>query len=46
MHFIFFIFSDMAPQKEIFNLVIEHFNSEQEDMRAAAAFAAGECNSV
>ncbi|KDR68751.1 hypothetical protein GALMADRAFT_256581 [Galerina marginata CBS 339.88] len=34
-------FIDMAPQKEIFNLVIEHFGSEQEETRAAAAFAAG-----
>ncbi|KAF8907661.1 armadillo-type protein [Gymnopilus junonius] len=33
--------NDFAPQKDIFNLVIDHFSSEQEDMRAAAAFAAG-----
>ncbi|PPQ98061.1 hypothetical protein CVT26_003287 [Gymnopilus dilepis] len=34
-------FIDMAPQKDIFNLVIEHFGAEQEDVRSAAAFAAG-----
>ncbi|KAF9560250.1 TIP120-domain-containing protein [Agrocybe pediades] len=34
-------FIDFSPQKEIFNLVIDHFSSEQEDMRAAASFAAG-----
>ncbi|KAJ3507237.1 hypothetical protein NLJ89_g6418 [Agrocybe chaxingu] len=34
-------FIDMAPQRDIFNLVVEHFGSEQEEMRAAAAFAAG-----
>ncbi len=33
--------SDMAPQKEIFQLVIDHFGSDLEEMRAAAAFAAG-----
>ncbi|CAA7267741.1 unnamed protein product [Cyclocybe aegerita] len=34
-------FIDMVPQRDIFNLVVEHFGSEQEEMRAAAAFAAG-----
>ncbi|KAF8168473.1 armadillo-type protein [Crassisporium funariophilum] len=34
-------FIDMSNQKEIFVFVIDHFASEQEEMRAAAAFAAG-----
>ena len=34
--------SDMEPQKDIFACVIDHFVSEQEETRAAAAFAAGE----
>ncbi|PPQ69227.1 hypothetical protein CVT25_006944 [Psilocybe cyanescens] len=34
-------FIDMAPQKDIFVLVIDHFGSDQEELRAAAAFAAG-----
>ena len=33
--------SDMEPQKDIFTFVIDHFASEQEETRAAAAFAAG-----
>ena len=33
--------SDMAPQTDIFACVIDHFASEQEETRAAAAFAAG-----
>ena len=33
--------SDMAPQTDIFAWVIDHFASEQEETRAAAAFAAG-----
>ena len=31
----------MEPQTDIFAFVIDHFTSEQEDTRAAAAFAAG-----
>ena len=31
----------MAPQKDVFNAVIDHFSDEQEEIRAAAAFAAG-----
>lgn len=31
----------MEPQKDIFACAIDHFTSEQEEMRAAAAFAAG-----
>lgn len=31
----------MAPQKEIFQLVIDHFSFEQEEVRSAAAFSAG-----
>ena len=31
----------MEPQTDIFAFVIDHFVSEQEEMRAAAAFAAG-----
>lgn len=31
----------MSNQKDIFTYVVDHFSSEQEDMRAAAAFAAG-----
>ena len=33
--------SDMEPQTDIFSFVIDHFVSEQEETRAAAAFAAG-----
>jgi len=31
----------MVPQKDIFQHVVDHFTSEQEETRAAAAFAAG-----
>jgi cullin-associated NEDD8-dissociated protein 1 len=31
----------MSPQSEVFSYVIELFSSEQEEVRAAAAFAAG-----
>ncbi len=31
----------MSPQKDIFQLVINHFSGDQEDIRAAAAFSAG-----
>ncbi|KAF5361703.1 hypothetical protein D9758_007269 [Tetrapyrgos nigripes] len=34
-------FIDMSNQQEIFNYAIEHFSAEQEEVRAAAAFAAG-----
>ncbi|KAG7450909.1 ARM repeat-containing protein [Guyanagaster necrorhizus] len=34
-------FIDMSPQSEIFSHAIELFSSDQEDLRAAAAFAAG-----
>lgn len=34
--------SDMANQKEIFALVVDHFSSDKEEIRSAAAFAAGE----
>ncbi|KAJ7920740.1 armadillo-type protein [Mycena leptocephala] len=34
-------FIDMSNQQEIFRDAIEHFASEQEDVRAAASFAAG-----
>lgn len=34
-------FIDMSPQNDIFSNVIELFSSEQEETRAAAAFAAG-----
>ncbi|KAF8972524.1 armadillo-type protein [Flammula alnicola] len=34
-------FIDMSNQRDIFVLVVDHFGSEQEEMRAAAAFAAG-----
>ena len=33
--------SDMSPQQEIFNQAIERFTAEQEEVRTAAAFAAG-----
>ena len=33
--------SDMSPQQEIFNQGIEKFTAEQEEVRTAAAFAAG-----
>ncbi|EIW86241.1 TIP120-domain-containing protein [Coniophora puteana RWD-64-598 SS2] len=32
---------DMSPQHDIFTHVIDHFASEEEEVRAAAAFAAG-----
>ncbi|KAF9482351.1 TIP120-domain-containing protein [Pholiota conissans] len=34
-------FIDMSNQRDIFVLVVDHFTSDQEDIRAAAAFAAG-----
>ncbi|KAL0945592.1 hypothetical protein HGRIS_014751 [Hohenbuehelia grisea] len=34
-------FIDMSPQHEIFNHAIELFSADQEDVRSAAAFAAG-----
>jgi hypothetical protein len=34
--------SDMSPQQEVFNNAIELFASDQEDVRTAAAFAAGQ----
>ncbi|KAH9982078.1 TIP120-domain-containing protein [Lactifluus volemus] len=34
-------FIDMSPQQEVFNNAIELFASDQEDVRTAAAFAAG-----
>ncbi|KAG6819791.1 hypothetical protein H0H93_008643 [Arthromyces matolae] len=34
-------FIDMSTQKDIFNNAINHFGSEQEEVRIAAAFAAG-----
>ncbi|KAL6300990.1 TIP120-domain-containing protein [Sparassis latifolia] len=34
-------FIDMSPQHEIFNFAIERFTAEQEEIRTAAAFAAG-----
>jgi len=36
-----FLQSDMSNQSEIFNMAIDHFSAEQEEIRAAAAFAAG-----
>lgn len=33
--------SDMSPQHDIFNQAIERFTAEQEEVRTAAAFAAG-----
>jgi cullin-associated NEDD8-dissociated protein 1 len=33
--------SDMTPQHEIFTQAIELFSSDSEEVRAAAAFAAG-----
>jgi cullin-associated NEDD8-dissociated protein 1 len=34
----------MSPQPEVFNIAIEHFSDEQEEVRTAAAFAAGMLN--
>ncbi|KAI0344168.1 ARM repeat-containing protein [Trametopsis cervina] len=34
-------FIDMSPQQDIFNAAIERFGAEQEEIRTAAAFAAG-----
>lgn len=36
--------SDMSPQHDIFNFAIERFSAEQEEVRAAAAFATGTCS--
>ena len=36
------VLRDMSPQVDIFQAAIAHFESEQEEVRAAAAFAAGE----
>lgn len=33
--------SDMSPQPEVFNIAIERFSDEQEEVKTAAAFAAG-----
>jgi hypothetical protein len=33
--------SDFSRQKDVFSNAIEHFVAEQEDIRTAAAFAAG-----
>ena len=33
--------SDMSPQHEVFNIAIEYFSDDQEEIRTAAAFAAG-----
>lgn len=33
--------SDMTPQQDIFNNAVDLFSSDAEDVRAAAAFAAG-----
>ena len=33
--------SDMSPQQDIFNHAIERFTAEEEEVRTAAAFAAG-----
>ena len=37
--------SDMSPQKDIFNNAVDLFTAEQEEVRIAAAFAAGIVNS-
>jgi hypothetical protein len=34
-------FIDMSPQNDVFTNAIEHFAAEQEEIRTAAAFAAG-----
>ena len=31
----------MSPQRDLFQLVINHFSADQEEIRAAAAFSAG-----
>lgn len=36
-----FFFSDLTTQQDIFTNAISHFAAEQEEVRAAAAFAAG-----
>ena len=36
----------MSPQPEVFNIAIEHFSDEQEEVRTAAAFAAGKSNKI
>lgn len=36
------MFSDMSPQHDVFANAIENFTAEQEDVKNAAAFAAGE----
>lgn len=41
LSFILHTDSDMSPQPEVFNIAIEYFSDEQEEVRTAAAFAAG-----
>ena len=38
----YYLYSDMSPQQDIFNHAIDKFIAEQEEVRTAAAFAAGE----
>ena len=38
---IMLICSDMSPQTDMFNHVIDHFGADSEGVRSAAAFAAG-----
>jgi cullin-associated NEDD8-dissociated protein 1 len=40
------LLSDMSIQHGVFDNAIDHFSAEEEEIRTAAAFAAGECNIV
>lgn len=42
----FILPSDMSIQHDVFDNAIDHFSAEEEDIRTAAAFAAGERNIV
>lgn len=38
--------SDMSIQHDVFDNTIDHFSAEEEEIRTAAAFAAGECKLI
>lgn len=38
--------SDMSIQHDVFDNAIDHFSAEEEEIRTAAAFAAGKCNAI
>jgi len=36
-----YAFSDLSPQSELFNIALQYFSSDSEELRSAAAFAVG-----